>query len=148
MRGAAAEIERLDAHAQPLFEAAAQPLAGVGAAHRRARQHDAGELAAAEPILVIHRRLMHEIGQVAVGLELPRAEENQVACRGRSPACVVGRDVHDQQVPESLRRPWSSKVAAGSRPTGQDGVDQVQRRQIDDARPATPASAHALCSSR
>ena len=52
--------------ADPPFELPAQTLGRIGPRDDAPGQHDARKPAAAQPILVIHRRLMDEIRQVAV----------------------------------------------------------------------------------
>ena len=77
---AVARIDGLDRRPQPLLEAAAQ-LVDVArllrAGRRGAGQQHAREAAALQPILVVHRRLVHEVGQRAVGVGGAVPEEDQ-----------------------------------------------------------------------
>ena len=95
----------------------------VGAARRRAGDHDAREPAAAQPILVVHRGLVDEVGQVPFVLELPRAEVDQILVTDDRQRRVVRGDVHHQPIARGRLR---------SR--GERRVDQVQRRQVDEPR--------------
>ena len=87
-----------------------------------AGEHDAREAAAAQAILVVHRRLVHQVGEVAV--------------RRRWRGC--GRTSDRRR---ARRRAWRSRAPrapAASRPTSrrraaQHRVDQVEAGEIDDA---------------
>ena len=90
-RGGGPHVEQLHAAADALFDAAPQALGLLGAGHRRAGEHDAREAAAAEPIFVVHRRLVDEIGELAFGAERPVAEEHEVAAAHDRERHVVAR---------------------------------------------------------
>ena len=89
-RHRAAEIQRIDPRAQTRLEFAPQPVGHIRPTQRRARKHDAGEPSAAQPILVVHRRLMHEIGQVVVFLDAV-VRKKSASRRGRPPWCCNRR---------------------------------------------------------
>ncbi len=90
-------------------------------AGRRPGEQDAAECGAAQPILVVHRRLVHEIRERAVGVRGPVAKENQVLAAQDGDRRVVRRDV-DQQ-----------PVRGGRLQARQHGVDDVEGRQVHDA---------------
>ncbi len=100
--------------------------------HRRAGEHDAREPAAAEPILVIHRGLVDEVGQLALGAERAIAEERRdrrrerrPASRSRCPTCTSS-----QSPPRRAGR-------------GQLRVDQAEAGDVDQSRRARRPSSHA-----
>ena len=134
-RDGAAEVERLDPRAEPRLELAPQPIGGVRSAQRRARQHDAGETAAAQPILVIHRGLVHQIRQIVVVLGRTRAEENHVAIRAPPPSCCS----------RPRRGRAASRLPACCAPSAPStALTRLTRRQIDDARVRARRLARAL----
>ena len=112
--------------------APAQALGLVDSRHRRAGEHDAREAAAAEPVLVIHRRLVDEVREVAFPAERAVAEEHEVAAPHDGERRVVVRDVHQQPVP--ARR-------AGR---GELRVDQAEAGDVDEARVHARRLARAL----
>ena len=121
-RRGGSHVDEFDPSADALLDAATQPLRLFGAGHRRAGEHDAREAAAAEPILVIHRRLVDEVGEVALGAQRPIAEEDEIAAAHDRERHVVGADM-DQQ-----------PVAARRAGRGQLRVDQAEAGDIDEAR--------------
>ncbi len=86
-RRSRARIDGVDGRGEPLLETAPHliDVGGVADARAAGQQH-AREAAAAQPILVVHRGLMDEIGQRAVGVGRAVAEEDQVRSAQRSRA--------------------------------------------------------------
>ena len=92
------------------------------ASPRAARQQHAREAGAAQAILVVHRRLVHEVGERAVGVGGAVAEEDQRARRAGSRST------------RSRRATFTSSQSPPSAPAGrQHRVDDVERRQVDEA---------------
>ncbi len=88
---------------------------------------------AGQAVFVIHRCLVHEIGKIALAFELTGAEKDQV------------RSAHDCQRRVILRHVDDQPVAAGRLPARcQCGVDQVQRREVDDTSRSSRISRHPL----
>ena len=83
--------------------------------------HDAREPAAAQPILVIHRRLVDEVRELRRAGRAAVPEEHEIAARARPRAS------------RSRRRcaPAASRPAAAGR-RRQHGVHQVEAREIDE----------------
>ena len=103
---------------------------GAGAAG--AGENRAREPSAAQPVLVVHRRLVHDVGEAAVALRTAVPVEHQLPVAQDHDGQVVRRQVHEQRI-------------ARRRPAGREhGVHQVERRQIHDARRAGPASWHTV----
>ena len=71
---------------------------------RRARQNHAGEAGALEPILVVHRRLVDEIGERALGLAARLRKKIKCGSAQNRDRRVVGGDVHQQPVGRPARR--------------------------------------------
>ena len=123
-RRGGAEVERLDARrrAAPRCRGAAARPAPAPASDAPASTTRA-KAAAAQPILVIHRRLVHEVGEVALAADGAVAEEHQVLRRARPRACVVAGQTCT-----------SSQSPAGDDRDASDRVHQVEAGEVDDAR--------------
>ena len=100
-RRGAARIHGFDRPLQTLLEAAAQ-FFDVGVLTRvcagRAGEKDAREAGALQPVLVIHRRLVDQIGERALAFGAAVPEEDEMPSPQNRDRRVVGGDVHQQPV--------------------------------------------------
>ena len=121
-RGRPRRIDRLDRHSQSLFEAATRRSPPLGAAAAAAEER-AREALPRQPVLVVHRRLVDQVGDgflVAFG---PVAEEDDVARRaGSRSTCTPAAGGR------RASRPWARRRHRGTDST------TLKRREIDEAR--------------
>ena len=120
-----AEIRSVSVATEPRGQAASTFACSRSARQRRSRRAgapsgaDAGagkntraEAATRQPVLVVHRRLVHQVCEALLGVGSTLPIEDDVPRRARSPASRVGGDV-DQQPVVCLRAPC--RRAPGSR---------------------------------
>ena len=88
-RRGAARIDRIDLGAEPLLERAAQivgVLARLCGRRSGASEHDAAEPGSAQPIFVVHRRLVDHVGEAGFSLGGAVPEKHQMTRRAESPS--------------------------------------------------------------
>ena len=117
-------IDRLDRRAEPLLEAAAQSARRRRPSRPPTRRRRGARARSRRPqaILVVHRRLVHEIGERPVGVGGAVAEEDHVRRRAGS-----------RSTRSRSRRSRAASRRRAAMPAS-TALTTLKRRQIDDAR--------------